>query len=51
MVGEGRQRPVASRDGQLAHFQMDVARTLLHGTPKDRIQLHDVHIGRVPSWL
>src|SRR5438067_9012201 len=45
MVGEWRQRPVAAGNGELAHLQVNVARTLFHGTPKDRIQLHALDIG------
>ena len=45
VVCERRELPVAAHDGKLAHLQVDVARALFHGTPKDCIQLHALHIG------
>ena len=51
VVGERRQLPVAAHDGELAHLQVDIARALFHGTPKDRIQLHALHIGTAAVGL
>jgi hypothetical protein len=51
MIGERRQLAVPSKDGQLAHLQVDIARAFVHGTPQDRIQLHGLHIGSALTCL
>jgi hypothetical protein len=45
MVGDRCERSIAADDRKLVHLQVNVARALFHGTPKDCIQLHALHIG------